>query len=196
MIIMKPWYIPPVFTFQARMLKVERLLRATMPRCTAVQVQVGALHLSFALALPGVVAVYPETRAWASRRQAPCWSAIRVPRVSSWSCPRSVFVYFGFPCARVRGPRDGGRLGLALALFLFSLAPLVHVRGVGVGLERTGARCESSCAWLFLTLLSLFFFFVSKALLVRVGVGLEFCTCAALAWASRRRAPCWVCEPS
>ena len=160
MIIMKPWYIPPVFTFQARLLKVERLLRATMPRCTAVQVQVGALHLSFALALPGVVAVYPETRAWASRRQAPCWSAIRVPRVSSWSCPRSVFVYFGSPCARarVRGPRDGGRLGLALALFLFSLAPLVHVRGVGVGLERTGARCESSCAWLFLTLLSLFFF--------------------------------------
>ena len=142
MIIMKPWYIPPVFTFQARLLKVERLLRATMPRCTAVQVQVGALHLSLALALPGVVAVYPETRAWASRRQAPCWSAIRVPRVSSWSCPRSVFVYFGFPCARVRGPRDGGRLGLALALFLFSLAPLVHVRGVGVGLERTGARCE------------------------------------------------------
>jgi hypothetical protein len=40
----------------------------------------------------------------------------------------------------------------------FSLALLVHVRGVGVGLERTGARCESSCAWLFLTLLSLFFF--------------------------------------
>ena len=136
--------------------------------------------------------------AWASRRQAPCWGAIRVPPVSSWPCPRSVFVYFGSPCARarVRGPRDGGRLGFALALFLFSLAPLVHVRGVGVGLERTGARCASSCAWLFLTLLSLFFFFVSKALLVRVGVGLEFCTCAALAWASRRRAPCLVCEPS
>ena len=107
--------------------------------------------------------------AWASRRQAPCWGAIRVPPVSSWPCPRSVFVYFGSPCARarVRGPRDGGRLGLALALFLFTLALLVHVH-VCVGLETAGALVLPSLCFCFLWL--------------------PLCTCAAWAWASRGRA--------
>ena len=64
---------------------------------------------------------------------------------------------------RGRGPLDGGRevrvevravlLGLTLVLIQGILWLSLCARGVGVGLEMVGARCESRCARFFLALL-------------------------------------------
>ena len=65
-------------------------------------------------------------------------------------------------------------VGFALALLLFSLALLVHVRGVGVRIETAGALlgCESRRGR---------FFFLGLALSLFCFLWLSLCTCAA--WA-------------